>query len=800
MKENEVQKINNLPGAEIDIRHFPSDLKILSSLIHSVPLSIYAKDIDGIFIFTNRHYCQNVGKVPSDILGKTDYDIHPREHADKYLADDRIIMESQKTRSIEEAWQSIGGENRYVQVVKAPMFDNDHPGKVLGTIGVFWDITEKKTAENLVREERTFLRNLIDSIPALIYAKDTESRFILANKEIASFMGANSPDELIGKNDFDYYDKDIAKLFQDVERNVVADGIPVSGLVEQFTHHGRTVSINTSKKPLRDSNNKIIGTIGVGHDITNIKEIETRLRESEERYAAVVNQAIEGIYLLDPFTKTILESNHSFQQMLGYTQEELYNLSVYDFVIHDHNEVDSVIDNVLKKKEFAIGDRKYRVKNGGLIDVEVSAKLIDFGGKKAILIIVRNTSEKREAEKEKEVLKDQLRRAQKFEAIGTLAGGVAHDLNNILSGIVGYPELLLNMLPKDSDLRPTLSAIHDSGKRAATVVADLLTIARAAATTREVQDLNKIVTEYLESPEFKKTQLEYPDIIYEQFLNVNLPTILCSPVHVKKCLMNLIVNAAEAIRDTGKITIRTLSQRIESKKAEFPDLESGDYVILEIHDTGSGISKKDLDHIFDPFYSQKVMGRSGTGLGLTVVWNTVIDHGGTIKVESSDQGTSFKLFFPLCATNDDRVGETEKSEKQLKKSDRKEHILVVDDEPLLRDIASQMLQMMGFTVNSVSSGEAAVEYVQNVQNAQVDLLLLDMLMEPGMNGRQTYEKIIQITPGVKTVIASGYSDHEDVREALRLGANGFIQKPYSMEKLSKTVNKAFREDSQVSHQ
>ena len=213
-------------------------------------------------------------------------------------------------------------------------------------------------------------------------------------------------------------------------------------------------------------------------------------------------------------------------------------------------------------------------------------------------------------------------------------------------------------------------------------------------------------------------------------------------------------------------------------------INAGEYAILTVTDTGKGISEKDLEHIFEPFYTKKVMGISGTGLGLAVVWNSVLDHGGTVQVESSAQGTSFLLYFPVSA-GEVRPKETNSGIEGLKGSG--ETILVVDDEPLQRDIASRMLQVLGYACVCAGSGEKAVAYLQE---NRVDLVLLDMLMDPGINGRQTFERIIRIHPYQKAVIASGFSESEEVKMTQRLGARGFIKKPYSIEQLGRALKEA----------
>ena len=392
--------------------------------------------------------------------------------------------------------------------------------------------------------------------------------------------------------------------------------------------------------------------------------------------------------------------------------------------------------------------------------------------------------DKIQAEKDKGELVKKLHVAQKMESIGLMAGGVAHDLNNILSGIVAYPELILQRLEKESDLRKPIEAIQQSGQRAATVVADLLTVARGAASIREVHNLNALIEEYEHSPEYKQLRVLHPEITYQYQLAAEYPAISCSPVHVKKCLMNLVINASEAITGVGTVAVSTRSRSIRGTAASRLEIEAGEYVVLTVEDTGPGIPNEDLESIFEPFYTKKVMGRSGTGLGLAVVWNTMEDHGGKIVVESSDKGTCFQLYFP--ATEEDRVS-TLSHDATNECSGNGEHILVVDDEPQLRDIASQMLISLGYNVETVNSGEAAIEYVKK---NSVDLIVLDMLMEPGLNGRESYERIRKIRPGQKAIITSGFSESHEVTAAIQLGAGGFIKKPYSVKQLGRAVKDA----------
>jgi signal transduction histidine kinase/CheY-like chemotaxis protein len=394
----------------------------------------------------------------------------------------------------------------------------------------------------------------------------------------------------------------------------------------------------------------------------------------------------------------------------------------------------------------------------------------------------REITERKRAEKERLYLEMQLRKSQKMEAIGTLAGGVAHDLNNILSGLVSYPELLLLDLPKDSPLRGPIQTIKKSGEKAGAVVQDLLTLARRGVSVTEVINLNRLIGQYLDSPEHKKILEYHPKVKVESHLETNLMNIIGSPFHLSKTIMNLVSNAAEAMPGGGNIIVTTSNQYVDQSKKVFDTIDEGDYVTLSVKDNGVGISAEDIERIFEPFYTKKAMGRSGTGLGMAVVWGTVKDHNGYIDVKSKvDEGSTFTLYFPL--TRKELAAEIPDLPIENFRG-RGESILIVDDIMEQREIATRMLVKLGYTVNSVSSGEDAVKYVK--ENS-ANLLVLDMIMAPGIDGLDTYRKILELEPGQKAILASGYSKSERVREAIKLGAGAYVKKPYSIEKIGLAV-------------
>jgi len=369
-----------------------------------------------------------------------------------------------------------------------------------------------------------------------------------------------------------------------------------------------------------------------------------------------------------------------------------------------------------------------------------------------------------------------------MEAMGNLAGGVAHDLNNILSSVIGFPELILADVPEDSPLRAPLQIIKDSGERASQVVQDLLTLARRGVSVREVVNANEILSDLLKSPEFDQLKWNNPEVEVEVVLETDLLNILGSPVHLSKAVMNLVLNAVESMSEGGKLALSTENRYLDRPIQGYDDVEEGDYVAVNVADTGTGISPEDIERIFEPFYTKKRMGRSGTGLGMTVVWGTMKDHNGYIDVQSKvGEGAILTLYFPATQQKASR------NRSGLSIEDYKgegESVLVVDDVEEQQKLASAILTKLGYSVTTVSSGEEAVEYLQN---SAVDLLVLDMIMDPGMDGLDTFRCILEQHPGQKAIIVSGFSETGRVEEAQRLGAGAYVRKPYLMEKLGMAV-------------
>jgi len=588
-------------------------------------------------------------------------------------------------------------------------------------------------------------------------------------------------------NDIDEIEKDLSKKSLEFLKRTGAQSFICTPVIYEGESLGVLFVDNIiSKRSLTQSDMSLLMGIAsqTAISINNALSFQ-KLQGSEEKYRNILASIVEGYYEID-IEGNFTFVNDSMCQILGYSKAELMGMNNRQYMDQEnantwHKFFNQAHKTGRPKNRF---DCEFIKKDDTTVQVEISVSLmrgseghpIGFRG-----IMVDITEHKR-AEQEKQRLEAQLQRSQKMEAIGTLAGGVAHDLNNILAGLVSYPELLLMDLPEDSPLRKPISTIQKSGEKAAAIVQDLLTLARRGVAITEVVNLNTIVSDYLKSPEYVRLLEFHLNINHETDLSADLLNISGSPVHLSKTIMNLISNAAEAMPEGGTISVSTENLYIDSPIRGYDDVKEGNYVTLIVSDTGIGIPLEDIEKIFEPFYTKKVMGRSGTGLGMAVVWGTVKDHNGYIDVRSKEgEGTTFALYFPVTRE------ELAKEKLHLSLEDikgRGESILVVDDIQEQREIASSMLKKVGYSVTSVSSGEKAVEYMKN---NQANLIILDMIMDPGIDGLETYKKILELHPEQKAIIVSGFSETKRVKEAQRLGAGSYVKKPYILEKLGVAV-------------
>jgi two-component system, cell cycle sensor histidine kinase and response regulator CckA len=529
-------------------------------------------------------------------------------------------------------------------------------------------------------------------------------------------------------------------------------------------------------KMVKDLENTTVSKNALLREVNERKQVERILMESEQKMKAILMASPIGIGLVN---KGKLEwANDTLFSMAGYDRESLLGQSI-SMLYSDDSEYERVERDLFfgtaGSKSGNVETQWVQKKNTILDCILGSCPLDSTDPSKGQIITVIDISESKR-------LQSKLLRAQKMEALGTLAAGVAHDLNNILGAIVGYPELLLMDMSENDPQRSSLITIKKAGDRAAAIVQDLLTLARRGVAINDVVNLNEIVSEFLKSPEYEKILSFHPGVKIEVNLGQNLLNTMGLSFNLSKVLMNLVSNAAESMVAGGNIAISTNNQYLDHPVSGYESIEAGEYITLIVSDTGSGISKADLAKIFEPFYTKKKMGRSGTGLGMTVVWGIVKDLNGYIDIKSEEgAGTTFTLYFPAIRRE---IAEKKPSLPADIYMAKGESILVVDDVEEQRILLSRILNKLGYRVTTVSSGEEAVDYMQH---NSADLLVLDMIMDPGINGLETYKRILKLYPHQKAIITTGFSETEHVKETLSLGAGTYIKKPYSFEKIGRAI-------------
>ena len=639
--------------------------------------------------------------------------------------------------------------------------------------GIPPEVVESKSDERALQSVIDNLREpqqFLEKVKHLYKQKHETSRDEITLKDGRTFDRYSAP---IFGSDTNYYGR--VWYFRDItERRRMEQEIERMGAALQETVSKRTLELKKANQALKA-------------EIAERIKTEEALRESEEKYRNILES------MSDSYFETDLLGNMTFcnpmvPRSLGYSPEEMAGMN--HRVYMDPENVEIVERNFRDVYRANIPSKviSYEVmrKDGTKAHIETSVSLIKNKDGRSIGYcgISRDITWRIRAEEERKVLQERLQRSEKMESLGTLAGGVAHDLNNVLGVVVGYAELLLMDADESSPTKPSLVKIMKGGEKAAAIVQDLLTMARRGVSGRQVLNLNRIIADSQQSPEFKNLSSYHPTIKIKTNLEPDLLNISGSSVHLDKTLFNLLSNASEAMPKGGIVTIKTANQYLDRPIHGYDEVREGEYVVLSVSDTGEGIHDADLKRIFEPFYTKKVMGRSGTGLGLAVVWGTIKDHNGYINVESEEgKGSTFTLYFPV--TREDISAEAVAiSISEYMGSG--ESILVVDDVKEQRDLAAGMLRKLNYRVASVSSGEEAVAYLKE---HNVDLMVLDMIMDPGMDGLDTYRSTLEIHPKQKAIIVSGFSESDRVITAQSLGAGAYVRKPYVIEKLGLAVKK-----------
>ncbi|MFT7514515.1 MAG: two-component system cell cycle sensor histidine kinase/response regulator CckA [Candidatus Omnitrophota bacterium] len=528
----------------------------------------------------------------------------------------------------------------------------------------------------------------------------------------------------------------------------------------------------------------------VARDVSIREVYRIALEESEKRFRDMVEHAPDSLLLLDVATGKVVEVNPNTERLFGMSRETLLTCGIAELSAE-------VQPNGRKSSEYAyelITAAKFDQPlcfewdhlnaSGKVLTCEIRLLKLTSNGRILVRGSLNNISMQKQAQKRVADLQVELGRARRIESAGLLAGGVAHDLNNILGPMVGYPDLLLDEIPGDSPLRPSLVEIKASAERAAAMIQDLLILSRRGHSSLHPMDLGLVIAEYLNSVEFQRLHARKPGIKIVVKADQALGLVNGSRAHLLRLVMNLVINAMQAMPDSGRITVSLRRRELKARYLGYEGIPIGSYLMLEVRDQGHGIPAEQLERIFEPFYSSKTEAGNNSGLGLAVVYGVIRDHDAYIDLESTvGEGTAFKIHFALL------TNAVEEPEAPVDIQQAFGHVLVVDDVPEQRALATKLLERLGMSVTCVESGRLAVE---RVEQESFDVVLLDMTMGDDLDGLDTYRLIRQRQPDLPCMIASGYAETQRLKDVLALGAGPHLMKPYTLSRLSQSLQQLLR--------
>ncbi|TRZ77498.1 MAG: PAS domain S-box protein [Deltaproteobacteria bacterium] len=774
------QRIQELEQSESECKRSEEALRESEeknrALFEDGPIESMVVDREGRIIQYNKAF-ERSSKKGSRRLPETGSRMYV-DYASNHSTDMRTELMNSIHSKTAKTFNEMPYKGRFLNIHIAPTKE----GAIISAINV----TERKQVEEALRESENKFRLAMDATNDALWDWNIVTNEVYRNPRHAAMLGYE-------QQEFPPLQEVWEKLIHPDDQQRVFDCLEahLKGKTQfiAIEYRVKTKSgdylwvLGRGKVVAHDDDGKPIRIIGTNVDITERKKAEEALRENEQHYRDLFDQANEGLLLMTLDGK-LSEVNHAFAEMHGYTVDELKDMDIRKLDVLKVRTLEDLADIMrrIQAGEVVRFEVEHYHKDGHIFPLSVTASIIHIRGQMYSLAFHQDITERKQAEEENRSLQERLQNAEKMEMMGKLAGRVAHDLNNVLGVLSGYSELLTERIPVGNPLREYAANILKSSIKAAAIVEDLLTLTRRGVRVMEVAKFNKIIANLLATPEFDKLVAYHPNVIVKTDLAKDLLNISGSPVHIEKTVRNLLSNAVEAIAGGGEVIIKTENRYLDKAIEGYQTVMEGEYVVLTVSDTGKGIPASELKNIFEPFYTKKSMGRSGTGMGLAIVWGTVQDHNGYIDVQSTEEkGTTITLYFP--ATREKAEVETQKTPMEQYMG-HGESVLVVDDVQEQREVATTLLTQLGYSVNAVSSGEAAVEYLKS---NKADILVLDMIMEPGIDGLDTYKLVLEINPLQKAIIVSGFSETDRTREAQKLGAGPYVKKPYLTEKIGVAI-------------
>ena len=637
------------------------------------------------------------------------------------------------------------------------------------------DITERKRGEAEIIRVKEEWERTFDAVPDLIALIDVNHRIIRANRAMAERMGS-TPEQVVGQPCYEAMHGLSAPADFCPHSKLLASGKEQRAEIVEERLHG---TFDVSVTPLRDATGHLVGSVHVARDITERKQAEEALRASATRYRWLFEAARDGIFILDAESGMVVDVNPFLIEMLGFSREQFLGKKIWELGFFKDIVANQANFAELQEKGYIrYEDRPLETSDGRRIEVEFVSYVYQVGDKKVIQCNIRDITERKRAEAERAALDQQLRQAQKMESVGQLASGVAHDFNNILTGISGYTELALERLEAASPMREDLAEVLRLSKRAAELTRQLLAFSRRQTLEPQVLNINDMIADTAKM--LKRVLGESIDLHFAPA--PDLGNVRADPMQMEQVLMNLAINARDAMPSGGKLTIETANVELDAEyAASHISVVPGHYVMMAVSDTGHGMDAATRSRLFEPFFTTKDKSK-GTGLGLATAYGIVKQHGGNIWVYTEPgKGATFKIYLP-------RVEEAASAVKPAEEpgaSRGEETILIVEDEPAVRAVAERALKARGYILLTANSAEEA-EGLFSAHPTCISLLLTDVVL-PGINGPRLYDRLRIANPGLKVLYMSGHTGNATVHQGVLDAGVAFMQKPFTLETIARKV-------------
>ncbi|MSN25101.1 MAG: PAS domain S-box protein [Geobacter sp.] len=737
---------------------------------------------DGKLIEVNKGFEVWTGWKAAEAIGRTTLELGlwDAEARARAMA---IVKEKGRLEDLEFALVTKSGEKRSAVMYLTPI-------KVDGEDCLYFmvhDITTLKRAQITIENERNQLRTLLQTIPDLVWMKDAEGVYLACNTRFERFFGATEAD-ILGKTDYDFVDAELADFFRKHDLMAIAAGSPsINEEWVTYADDGHRELLETIKTPVHDAEGRLIGVLGIARDITEHRQAEDELKNERLRFKNLV-ESVDGIvWEADAETFTFTYVSQQAERLLGYPVEDWYQAGFWAGHLHpeDRKWAPAFCADRTARREDHTFDYRFITLDGNIVWLHDIVTVVEEDGQPRWLrgVMVDTTGKKLE-EAEKQKLEAQLRQAQKMEAVGRLAGGVAHDFNNKLAVILGYAEMAQRAGITSERYLNYLDQVMKASGQARDITRQLLAFSRQEVISPRVLDLNDVVRDSQQG----LCRFIGEDIRFEVRLAEKLWPVNMDPSQIDQIIMNLVVNSRDAMVDGGLLMVETGNITIDKAYSNTnSDITAGDYVQLVVSDTGCGMNRETQQHIFEPFYTTKDAGK-GTGLGLATIYGIVTQNKGFVNVYSEPgTGTTFRIYLPRCYEQQSKI-ETDERPIHL---DRPTTILLVEDDQSVRDMTADILGEIGYNMLIATNPQEAVA-ICTLDQCKPDLLLTDVIM-PDMNGRELASRIESLSPGIRVLFMSGYTaDVISQKGILGEGLN-FISKPFGRAAIHEKIQQILKE-------